>query len=98
MLNNSNNNLKSFSSPFSPQIFFFDIKGVSDEKKRRRRRQKLTKITKKEQKDEKDAKRVHQSSVWHFLFANTLGTGATTFVVVVVVVETTTTTRKKTYY
>jgi len=35
MLNNSNNNLKSFSSPFSPQIF--DIKGVSDEKKRRRR-------------------------------------------------------------
>jgi len=52
---------------------------------------------KKEQKDEKDEKRVH-SAVWHFLFANTTGTGATTFVVAVVVVETTTTTRKKTYY
>jgi hypothetical protein len=67
MLNNNNNNLKSFSSPFSPQIFFFDIKVVSDEKKRRRRRQKLTKITKKNKKTKKTKKEFTQQSGTFYL-------------------------------
>jgi len=52
-------------SPFSPQIF--DIKVVSDEKKRRRRRQKLTKITKKNKKTKKTKKEFTQQSGTFYL-------------------------------